>query len=81
MSKIPYVIQSYINCLGWVLSATAKWIWEECPDLKLWNIPTHPSDFIWFAERVNGRLAMLVLSIVLWVELVSGKGIFQLICG
>jgi hypothetical protein len=34
---------------------------EYCPDLNLGDIPTHPDDFLWYAERINGRIAMLTI--------------------
>lgn len=81
MNKIIFSIRGYLNCLSWVLIETIKFILEECPDLKFWKIPTHPSDFLWYAERINGRIAMIVLSSVLWLELITGKGIWELTCG
>jgi len=81
MNKLILAIRGYLNCLSWVLFETIKYIWDECPDLKFWNIPTHPADFLWYAERINGRVAMITLSSVLWLELLTGKGIWELVCG
>lgn len=81
MDKIWLGIQGYCACFGWILMETLKWIWEECPDLKFWKPPTHFNDFAWYAERVNGRLAMLVLTTTLVLELVSHKSILEIVYG
>ena len=65
MNKFVLTIQGYISCFGWIFTETYKAILEQCPDLKLWDIPTHPDDFLCYAERVNGRLAMLALTGIL----------------
>jgi hypothetical protein len=52
---------------------------EYCPDLNLLDIPTHPDDFLWYAERVNGRIAMLTITSVLMLEFATKKSIFEII--
>ena len=52
---------------------------EYCPDLNLLDIPTHPDDFLWYAERVNGRIAMLTIVSVLMIEFATKKSIFEII--
>ena len=52
---------------------------EYCPDLNLSDIPTHPDDFLWYAERINGRIAMLTIVSVLMAEFATKKSIFQII--
>jgi hypothetical protein len=52
---------------------------EKCPDLFISNIPTHPEDFLWYAERVNGRIAMIAILSVLTAEFATKRSIFQLI--
>ena len=52
---------------------------EYCPDLNLLDIPSHPDDFLWYAERVNGRVAMLTILSVLMVELETKKSIFEIV--
>jgi len=52
---------------------------EKCPDLFISNIPTHPEDFLWYAERVNGRIAMITILSVLTAEFATKRSIFQLI--
>jgi hypothetical protein len=79
MNKFWYGVQGYASCFGWILQAIAKWIWEECPDLKFWRLHEDWNDHLWYAERVNGRLAMLALTIVLILELVSGNSIWDFI--
>jgi hypothetical protein len=55
-----------------------RYIAEELPDL-FGKIPTHPSDFLWYAERVNGRIAMITITTVLMLEFATKESIFSLI--
>ena len=52
---------------------------EYCPDLNLLDIPTNPDDFLWYAERVNGRVAMLTILSVLMAEFATKKSIFEIV--
>ena len=52
---------------------------EDCPDLNLLDIPTNPDDFLWYAERVNGRVAMLTILSVLMAEFATKKSIFEIV--
>jgi hypothetical protein len=52
---------------------------KYCPDLNLLNIPTNPDDFLWYAERVNGRVAMLTILSVLMAEFATKKSIFEIV--
>ena len=52
---------------------------EYCPDLNLLDIPSHPDDFLWYAERVNGRVAMLTIASVLMAEFATKKSIFEIV--
>lgn len=79
MNKIWLGIQGYISCFGWVLQAIARWLWEECPDLRFWKGHTNLDDHLWYAERVNGRVAMVTLSILLVLELISHKSIWDIL--
>jgi hypothetical protein len=79
MNKILASIQGYASCFGWVLQAAFNWLVEECPDLKFWKWHTNLDDHIWYAERVNGRVAMLALTTVLILELVSDRSIWDII--
>ena len=52
---------------------------EYCPALNLLDIPTNPDDFLWYAERVNGRVAMLTILSVLMTEFATKKSIFEIV--
>jgi len=65
MNKFWLGIQGYISCFSWIFVAIVKWAWELSPDLKVWKPHTNFDDHIWYAERVNGRIAMLALSFLL----------------
>jgi len=62
MNKFWLGVQGYVSCFGWIVVA----IWEtflECsPDLFFWRPRTSFGDYIRYAERVNGRLAMLAVT-------------------
>jgi hypothetical protein len=57
----------------------SRFLLEKCPDLFIFNIPTHPEDFLWYAERINGRIAMIAIVSVLTAEFATKRSIFQLI--
>ena len=65
MSKFWLGVQGYWSCVSWIPGTLLKFIWEESPDLKFWKRHTNFDDHIWYAERVNGRIAMLALSFLL----------------
>jgi hypothetical protein len=65
MNKFWLGLQGYWSCISWLPAALVKFIWEESPDLKFWKRHTNFDDHIWYAERVNGRVAMLALSFLL----------------
>jgi hypothetical protein len=81
MNKFILGIQGYISCFGWILQAVGQYILEECPDLKFWKGHTNFDDHIWYAERVNGRIAMVVLTVVLLYEFTTHTSIWSLIDG
>lgn len=81
MNKILLSIRGYVSCLEWLFAVAFKWILEELPDIKFWERHTDLDDHLWYAERVNGRIAMLVLTATLILELVSHKSIWDLIHG
>ena len=62
MNKFLLGVQGYISCFSWVLSALWEWILEMSPDLRFWKWHTNLDDHLWYAERVNGRIAMLTLT-------------------
>jgi hypothetical protein len=81
MNKFLLGIQGYASCFGWIFVAIFKVILEECPDLKFWERHSNWDDHIWYAERVNGRIAMLVLSVLLLYEFTTHTSIWSLIDG
>jgi hypothetical protein len=81
MNKFWLGFQGYWSCFSWMLSALFTWILETCPDLKFWEGHTDIDDHLWYAERVNGRIAMLVLSAVLLYEFTTHTSIWSLIDG
>lgn len=79
---LPLAHTLYLLVISFFLNVKAfldNVIKEYCPDLNLLNIPTHPEDFLWYAERVNGRIAMLTITSVLMAEFATKESIFQLI--
>jgi hypothetical protein len=67
MNKFWLGLQGYWSCVSWIPGALLKFIWEESPDLKFWKQHTNLDDHLWYAERVNGRIAMLTLTfLLLW---------------
>lgn len=65
MNKFWLGLKGYWSCVAWLPAALFKFMWEEFPDLKFWKRHTNFDDHIWYAERVNGRIAMLALSFLL----------------
>jgi hypothetical protein len=72
MNKFFLGVQGYISCLGWILPAFWEWILELSPDLRFWKWHTNLDDHLWYAERVNGRLAMLALTFLFILCLTHG---------
>lgn len=81
MNKFWYGVQGYLSCFVWIFVVIGKYILEECPDLKFWEWHDNMNDHLWYAERVNGRVAMLVLSVLLILELVQRKSIWEIVYG
>lgn len=79
MNKIWWTIQGYAACLGWMVAAIWEWTLEQCGEIRLWKRYENFDDHIWYAERVNGRLAMVTLTITLILELVSHHSIWDLL--
>lgn len=76
MNKAWLWIQGTWNCISWIF----KEIWNEwLIDLHPNKIPWHPSDYMWFAERWNGRVAMLTIVVVLQLELIYKVSIWEMI--
>lgn len=68
-------IQDFWYCVSWIFVGLI----ENCVDLKFWQLPNHPNDLLWYAERVNGRLAMITLVVVLHLELFRHESIWKII--
>ena len=65
MNKFLLGIQGYISCIGWIFPALWEWLLESCPDMRFWKWHNNLDDHLWYAERVNGRLAMLAMTFLL----------------
>lgn len=66
MNKFLLGIQGYVSCFGWIIGAFWEWFLEVSVDLRCWW-HTNLDDHLWYAERVNGRVAMLTLTfLLLW---------------
>jgi hypothetical protein len=76
MNKAMLWIQEWYNCLSWIAQEIVS---RYCPDLDMTNFPTHPEDYLWYAERFNGRAAMLAVIFILQWELVTHKSIWEFI--
>ena len=76
MNKAWLWIQGMWSCLNWVFVEIYK---EYCPDLNFKNIPLHPEDYLWYAERWNGRAAMLAVIFILQWEWITGQSIWEFI--
>ena len=73
-TKFQLWLEGWSGCLGWIF----KSIWDNClVDLHFKTIPWAPEDFIAFAERWNGRFAMLGVLIILQIELAYHMSIWQ----
>ena len=75
MSNFFRKLKACWDCVSWIFT----YLFKDCVDLRFWVLPLHPNDLIWYAERVNGRLAMLTLTIILHLELFSHESIWQLV--
>jgi hypothetical protein len=79
LTKGVHFIRGTIACLTALFEIFLEFIKEYCPDLTPNVLPWHPDDYIAYAERVNGRVAMLVLVSVLIIELASRQSIWSLV--
>lgn len=75
MPGIMRRLEDFWYCISWIFTGLI----ENCVDLKFWKFPKNPNDLLWYAERVNGRLAMLTLIVVLHLELFNHESIWQII--
>jgi len=72
-------MKGLLICLGELKACITEYIRTELVDLNIFNPPKEHEDFIWYAERVNGRVAMLTLTTVLILELINRTSIWSLI--
>jgi hypothetical protein len=72
MNKFLLGLQGYISCFSWMIPALWEWILEMSPDLRFWKWHTNLDDHLWYAERVNGRLAMLAMTFLFIWRLTHG---------
>ncbi len=68
MNRFRIEAEGFIECVTVML-----------PDLKFWERHSNFDDHFWYAERVNGRIAMLTLSTLLVLEAVTHQSIWELI--
>lgn len=68
-------------CVGWIVPEFLRWVYELAPELQFWKWHNNLDDHLWYAERVNGRIAMLVLSVLLILEFVQRKSIWDIVYG
>lgn len=67
-NKVFLWLKGCYSCFSWMFKA----IWDEyLIDLHLHKIPSHPNDYIAFAERWNGRVAMISIIVILQWELLK----------
>lgn len=69
MNKVSLCIKGYISCFGWMITAVWKWILEQAPELAPWKKYSNLEDHLWYAERLNGRLAMIGWVVMLFLFL------------
>jgi len=74
-------VQGYWMCVGWIVPELLRWVYELVPELQFWKWHNNLDDHLWYAERVNGRIAMLVLSVLLILEFVQRKSIWDIVYG
>ena len=74
-------VQGYWMCVGWIVPELLRWVYELAPELQFWKWHNNLDDHLWYAERVNGRIAMLVLSVLLILEFVQRKSIWDIVYG
>ena len=74
LNKVKLFIEGWWSCISWIVKEIIK---EYCPDLNFKSISTHPNDYLWFAERWNGRAAMLAVVFILQWELLSKQSIWH----
>lgn len=73
-NKTVLWLKGWFSCFSWIF----KMIWDEClVDLHIQTLPWTPEDFIAFAERWNGRFAMVGILLILQLELTYHMSIWE----
>jgi hypothetical protein len=77
MTKAWQWIQGMWMCFSWIF----KMIWTEyMVDLHFnRSLPWTIDDYMWYAERWNGRVAMIAIVVILQMELIYKVSILELI--
>jgi len=76
LTKAKFWIVGIGGCFSWIF----KTFWDEyLVDLHSDKFPWHPNDYIWYAERWNGRVAMIAVLVILQLELVYKVSIWEMI--
>jgi hypothetical protein len=68
-----------VNKFFTAVQGSVECITVLAPELKIWERHTNLDDHAWYAERVNGRLAMITLTTLLVLEATTHKSIWELI--
>jgi len=76
LQKTKYWLKGWYSCVSWIPGAIAR---EWLPDFDIWNPPTDPDDYQWYAERVNGRAAMLAVVTILCIEGTTGRSALEVL--
>ena len=76
MNKAWNWIQGIWMCFSWIFVM----IWKEyLVDLHFNKIPSDIDDYMWYAERWNGRVAMIAIVIILQMELITKTSIWEVL--
>jgi hypothetical protein len=77
MNKFYLWVVEVWSCLSWILKEIYKAFKERMVDLKFDDIPWHPDDYIAYAERWNGRAAMVGIIVLLQLELLNKMSVLE----
>ena len=77
MSKFrTWVVGTWL-CVSWIPPEIYKVLKKRMLDLKIENIPWSPNDYIAYAERWNGRAAMIGILVLLQLELLNKMSVLE----
>lgn len=77
MNKFYLWVVGMWSCLSWIPKEIYKAFKERMVDLKFDDIPWHPDDYIAYAERWNGRAAMVGIIVLLQLELLNKMSVLE----